>query len=70
MMDLFLTNMQLLPSQDGNWWSGVDYFWIIVMFFYQLFGLSFWRHPRGVWYDDFWSWTIKMSPRSAFEEIL
>ncbi len=25
-------------------WSGVDYLWIIVMF-YQLFGLSFWRHP-------------------------
>ncbi len=26
-------------------WSGVDYLWIIVMFFYQLFGLPFWRHP-------------------------
>ncbi len=25
-------------------WSGVDYLWIIVML-YQLFGLSFWRHP-------------------------
>ncbi len=25
-------------------WSGVDYLWVIVMF-YQLFGLSFWRHP-------------------------
>ncbi len=24
---------------------------------------------RGVRYDDFWSWMIKMSPRSAFEEI-
>ncbi len=24
---------------------------------------------RGVRYDDFWLWTIKMSPRSAFEEI-
>ncbi len=24
--------------------SGVDYLWIIVML-YQLFGLSFWRHP-------------------------
>ncbi len=26
-------------------WSRVDYLWIIVMFFYQLFRLSFWRHP-------------------------
>ncbi len=25
-------------------WSQVNYMWIIVMF-YQLFGLSFWRHP-------------------------
>ncbi len=25
---------------------------------------------RGVVYADFGSWTIKMSPRSAFEEIL
>ncbi len=25
-------------------WSCVNYLWIIVMF-YQLFGLSFWRHP-------------------------
>ncbi len=25
-------------------WSSVDYLWMIVMF-YQLFGLSFWRHP-------------------------
>ncbi len=30
MVDLFLTNMQLLASQDVNWWSGVV--WIIVMF--------------------------------------
>ncbi len=44
LMDLFLTNMQLLASQDDNWWTGLDYLWIIVMF-YQLFGLSFWRHP-------------------------
>ncbi len=26
-------------------WSCVDYLWIIGMFFYQLFRLSFWRHP-------------------------
>ncbi len=37
MMDLFLTNTQLLSSQDVNWWTGVV--WIIV------FLLSFWRHP-------------------------
>ncbi len=42
MMDLFLTNMQLFTLQDVNRWTGVV--WIIVMF-YQLFGLSFWRHP-------------------------
>ncbi len=29
-MDLFLTNTQLLASEDINWWSGVV--WIIVMF--------------------------------------
>ncbi len=31
MMDLFLTNTQLLSSQDVNWWTGVDCLWIIVM---------------------------------------
>ncbi len=30
--------MQLFISQDINWWTGV--LWC----FYQLFGLSFWRH--------------------------
>ncbi len=30
MMDVFLTNMQLLTTQDINWWAGVV--WIIVMF--------------------------------------
>ncbi len=30
MVDLFLTNTQLLASQDINWWTGVV--WIIVMF--------------------------------------
>ncbi len=42
MMDLF----QLLSSQDVNWWTGVV--WItcgLLWCFYQLFGLSFWRHP-------------------------
>ncbi len=37
---------QLLSSPDVNWWTGVV--WIIcglLWCFYQLFGLSFWRHP-------------------------
>ncbi len=34
--------MQLFALQDFN---HLDYFWIIVICFYQLFGLSFWRHP-------------------------
>ncbi len=42
MMDLF----ELLSSPDVNWWIGVV--WItcgLLWCFYQLFGLSFWRHP-------------------------
>ncbi len=45
-MDLFLTNTQLFASQDIIWWTGV--LWItcaLLWCFYQLFGLSFWRHP-------------------------
>ncbi len=37
---------QLLSSQDINWWIGVV--WItcgLLWCFYQLFRLSFWRHP-------------------------
>ncbi len=37
-MNLFLTNTQLLSSQDVNWWSGVDYCDVFIR-------LSFWRHP-------------------------
>ncbi len=46
MMNLFLTNMQLFTAQNFNWWTGVV--WItcgLLWCFYQLFGLSFWRHP-------------------------
>ncbi len=42
MMDLF----QLLSSRDVNWWTGEV--WVtsgLLWCFYQLFGLSFWRHP-------------------------
>ncbi len=42
LMDLFITNMQLITLQDVKRWTAVV--WIIVMF-YWLFGLSFWRHP-------------------------
>ncbi len=35
-------NMQLFTSQEVNWWTE-DYLWLIGCF-YQLFGLSFWRH--------------------------
>ncbi len=40
------TNTQLFCSQDVNWWTGVV--WItcgLLWCFYQLSGLSFWRHP-------------------------
>ncbi len=40
LMDLFLTNMQLLASQDVNWWTGVV--WIIVMFLSAV-----WTHSDG-----------------------
>ncbi len=46
LIDLFLTNTHLLALQDVHWWSGVV--WItcgLLWCFYQLFGLSFWRHP-------------------------
>ncbi len=33
---------QILASQDINWWTGVVGLWWC---FYQLFRVSFWRHP-------------------------
>ncbi len=44
--DIFVSNIQHFSSEDINWWTGVV--WItcgILWCFYQLFGLSFWRHP-------------------------
>ncbi len=41
-----LLQTQLLASLDVNWWSGVV--WItcgLLWCFYQMFKLSFWRHP-------------------------
>ncbi len=46
MMDLFLIITHIFTSQDINWWTGA--LWIaceLLWRFYQLFGLSFWRHP-------------------------
>ncbi len=46
MMDFFITTMQLLDSQDVNWWTVVV--WIscgLLGCFYQLSGLTFWWHP-------------------------
>ncbi len=43
---LFLRNTQLFTSQDVNWWTEVVWVtWGLLWCFYQLFGLSFWRHP-------------------------
>ncbi len=45
-MNLFITNTQLFISQDVNWRTGVVWIFCGVLWcFYQLFGLSFWRHP-------------------------
>ncbi len=41
-----LIDFQLFNSQDINWWTGGV--WItcgLLWCFYQMFGLSFWRHP-------------------------
>ncbi len=38
----FLLQACIFSLHDINWWTEVV--WITVMF-YQLFGLSFWRHP-------------------------
>ncbi len=44
-MDLFLKK-PISFSQDINWWTGVEWFTCELLWcFYQLFGLSFWRHP-------------------------
>ncbi len=50
-MDLFPTNSQLFTSQDVNWWTGVAILWC----FYQLFGLSIWRHPFTIQRIHWWT---------------
>ncbi len=55
-MDLFLTNTQLFASWDVNWWTGVV--WItfgLLWCFFQLFGLSFWRHPFTAYLIHWWA---------------
>ncbi len=39
MMDLFLTNVYKILTDTLELWCG------LLWCFYQLFGLSFWRHP-------------------------
>ncbi len=58
MMDLFLTNTQLLASQDINWWTGVV--WIIVMFLSAVWILILTApiHCRGSIGDKWWNATF------------
>ncbi len=51
MIDLFLTNTQLLASQDINWCTGVV--WIIVMFLSAVWTLILTApiHCRGKWWN-------------------
>ncbi len=44
-MDLFLKHTQLFTSQDINWWTGVVWITCVLWCLYELFRLSFWRHP-------------------------
>ncbi len=66
-------NLFLLSSPDVNWWTGVV--WItcgLLWCFYQLFGLSFWRHPllRQWWNDTFlqiwWRFDTFLQSRMAW----
>ncbi len=51
------TNAQPLASQDVNWWTGVVWTTCGLLWcFYQLFGLSFWRHPFTVEYPLLSKW--------------
>ncbi len=43
MMNVLLTNMHIFTLQNANWRTG--FILRITLMFYQLFGLSFWRHP-------------------------
>ncbi len=44
-LDGFVSYKQLFTSQDVDWWTGVVWITCLLWCFYQLFGLSFWRHP-------------------------
>ncbi len=43
-MYLFLRETQHFTSHAVNWWTGLEWCGLLWCF-YQLFGLSFWRHP-------------------------
>ncbi len=44
--DSYFTWKMDFNSKDINWWTGVMWFSSgLYWYFYQLFGLSFWRHP-------------------------
>ncbi len=61
LMELFYTK-QRFSSQDVNWWTGVMLITCVLLWcFYQLFGLSFWRHPFTA-EDPIFGWTIPLSP--------
>ncbi len=69
MMDLLHTNTQLFTSQDINWWTGVV--WItcrLLWCFYQLFGLSFWRHPFTAEHPLVSKWYNTTSPQIYSDE--
>ncbi len=67
MMDLFLTNTQLLSSQDVNWWTGVV--WITC-------GLLWWfYHPftaEDPLVSKWWKWLIQhvRNGRASFPRML
>ncbi len=71
MVYLFLTNMQLLLYPDVNWWTWVV--WItcgLLLCFYQLFGLSFWRHPFTAEHPGNWANWISFSFCDVFISCL
>ncbi len=51
-IDGFAYYKQLFVSQDINWWSGVDYLWILTYCFYQMFELFILTSPIHWWASD------------------
>ncbi len=64
MLDLLLTNTLFFISKVIHWWT--EFMWIIcglLWSFYQLFGLSFWRHPFAADYLLVSKWFNPQKPR-------